>query len=260
MKVKKKLLSKLLASACCALLGVSVLAGCSQVPAHDITLGDEENAAYKVAITNSAEQTITSVKVAQSGSEDSEEYLTDDTTWEAEKVALLCMPESEYDIVVTLEDGTEYTLHKVSVEELQEAKDCAVKVSSSDGLAYLAYTVDGAEVSTLDAEVAIKEEAEAKAKAEAEAKAKAEEEAKAKAEAEAKAQAEAEAAAAAEAEAAAAAAEQSYSYNYSYDSGNSYDSGSSSSGGGSWSDSSSGAGSVDQSEDACLDEDGLVYK
>lgn len=255
-----------------AALSALALSGCSSEPSYDIVLGDKDAAASQLVVTNSTEKEITSVKVAVTGSEDSDEYLAEGETWEAEKAALLCVPEVDatdeavnedrdgedaielkttFDITFTADDK-EYTLHQVSVEGLSEVKDAAVYISDS-GLAYLSYTEDGEEVSTFEAENAIKEQAEAEAKAAEEA---------AKAEAEAKAQAEAEAKAAEEAAAAAAQQDTSSSYSSSSNSGSSY-SGSGSSNSGSNSAGSSSASSssgVSQDEDMCIGPDEIQFR
>ncbi len=56
------------------------------------------------------------------------------------------------DLQVTLADGTVYVLHGINPQDLSQAENVAVKVDGEAGVAYLTYTEDGAEVSTLAAE------------------------------------------------------------------------------------------------------------
>lgn len=266
-----------------AALSALALSGCSSEPSYDIVLGDKDNAANEMTVQNSTGQEITSVKVAVTGSEDSDEYLNDGT-WEADKTALLCVPEIEmpvsdvpaeegndaadvelrdtFDITLTTGDSTEYTLHQVSVEGMKDVKNAAVCISDG-GLAYLTYTEDDNEVSTLEAETAIKEQADAEAKA-AEEAAAAEAAAKAQAEAEAKAAEEAAAKAAAQkASSSNSSSSSSKSSSASSSSSNSSSSKSSSSGSsssGSSSSGSSGSGNVSQDEDVCIDPDDVVLR
>ena len=56
------------------------------------------------------------------------------------------------DLQVTLADGATYVLHGINPEALAQAGDVAVHVDADVNVAYLTYTEDGAEVSTLMAE------------------------------------------------------------------------------------------------------------
>lgn len=113
-----------------------------------------------------------------------------------------------YDIQLTFADGRSFILNAFPFEDIEEGELCL-----EDDVAFITYTSTSTnqEISTKEAQLAIKAaaesqaaaEAEAAAQAESEAQAAAESEAQAAAEAESRAQAEAEAQAAAEAEAAA---------------------------------------------------------
>lgn len=124
-----------------------------------------------------------------------------------------------YDMQFSLADGSVATLHGLVLSDLVEAEDLTLMIDEESGLAYLTYTEDGSEVSTLDAEKQFKEAQEAAAAAAA-------------AEAEAQAQAAAEAAAQ-------AAAAPDYGY-----AGGSYE--------------PAGSGSVSQGSDSCVSEGDLV--
>ena len=77
----------------------------------------------------------------------------------------------EYTIQLTLADKTIVELHAFPFDDMEKGE-----IKIQDGVAYLTYEKDGAEVSTLDAELATKaqKEQDEKAKAEAEAAAQAE--------------------------------------------------------------------------------------
>lgn len=158
------------------------------------TLGTETNNAYSVLLTNQTGQSIISLKVGTGDSIAEESNLLEGTEayTDNEQVELFYTPpvsedtgESEkeltpeYEMALTLADGTEHILHGFPFDDIAEG---VIKVQE-EGIAYLSYqsVATGQTVETLDAEKAIinqaREEAERAAaeKAAAEAKAAAEE-------------------------------------------------------------------------------------
>lgn len=201
-------------------------------------IGEDNDGAFVVKITNETGQDITAIAVKGSSEEEwpdsmigeGEEILEDETVKfcytpdeekpEEEKAEKEETEEAEekkenaeqdktaadtdkkvtetYDVTITLADESSYVLTGFAFEDMEEGT-----LKLEDEVAFVEYESKKSKeiVSTKEQELGLK------AKAEEEAKAKAEAEAKAKAEAEAKAKAEAEAKAAAEAAAAAAAAQ-----------------------------------------------------
>lgn len=170
------------------------------------TIGKEEKDAYKVTLKNATGQDIISVSVKSSSEENyPDSFLKEADTYKKDETRVLYYKPSEdaaketatesgkvlpaeYTIQLTLADKTIVELHAFPFDDMEKGE-----IKIQDGVAYLTYEKDGAEVSTLDAELATK--------------AQKEQDEKAKAEAEAAAQAQAEAAAQAQAEAAAAQAQ-----------------------------------------------------
>lgn len=173
------------------------------------TIGTEDKEAYKVQLKNETGQDIIAVSVKSSSEEkypdsmlkENDSYKKDETRVlyykPSEEAAKETATESgkalpaEYSVQLTLADKTVVELHAFPFEDVEEGQ-----IKIQDGVAYLTYKKDGAEVSTLDAELATKaqKEQDEKAKAEAEAAAQAEAQAQAEAAAQAEAQAQTEAA------------------------------------------------------------------
>lgn len=170
------------------------------------TIGEENKDAYQVKLKNETGQDIIAVSVKSSSEEkypdsmlkETDPYKKDETRVlyykPSEEAAKETATESgkalpaEYSVQLTLADKTTVELHAFPFEDM---KDGQIKIQ--DGVAYLTYEKDGAEVSTLDAELATKaqKEQDEKAKADAEAAAQAEAQAQAEAAAQAEAQTEA---------------------------------------------------------------------
>lgn len=173
------------------------------------TIGEEDKDAYKVTLKNETGQDIVSVSVKSSSEENyPDSFLKEADTYKKDETRVLYYKPSEeaaketatesgkalpveYTIQLTLADKTIVELHAFPFDDMEKGE-----IKIQDGVAYLTYEKDGAEVSTLDAELATKaqKEQDEKAKAEAEAAAQAQAEAAAQAQAEATAQAEAAAA------------------------------------------------------------------
>lgn len=218
--MKKKIVSIFLA----ATLAVSMIAGCGQkndtkketkVTAEKKekkekkveykTIGTKAEGAYEVQLTNATGQDITAVTLKSSSEENyPDTMLAEGDSFKNEEIRNLYYKPSEeaaqstetedgkelpaeYTMKITLADNTELELHAFPFEDMKKGE---IKVQ--DGLAYLTYTKDDSEVSTLEAEKAVKEQKEAEAAAKAQAEAEAAAKAQAEADAAAKAQAEAE--------------------------------------------------------------------
>ncbi len=225
--MKKRIAMLLIAGA----LSVSMMTGCSQSKSEDTkktetsvsvkkektsttakeekTIGEKSEGAFEVKLTNSTGQDITAVAIKTSNEEAYPASIlkTDDSFAKDETRTLYYKPSDEaakstatetgkelpveYTVQLTFADKTTIELHAFPFDSVKEAK-----ILLQDQLAYITYEQDGKEVSTLEAEKAIKTQAE-------EAK-KASDAATATAAAEAEAAAQAEAAAAAEAAASSA--------------------------------------------------------
>lgn len=292
--MKKKILSILLVGA----LAVSMTAGCGQKedtkkdtkvssekkekkekkPEYK-TIGTKEDGSYEVQLTNSTGQDITFVSFKSSSEENyPDTMLEEGDSFKNEEIRNVYYKPSEeaakstetedgkelpaeYTMKITLADNTELELHAFPFDDMKKGK---IKVQ--DGMAYLTYEKDGSEVSTLEAEKAVKEQKEAEEKAKAEAEAKAQEEAavaaKAQAEAEAAAQAQKAAKAQKAAEAQKAAQSTQQRSTTSGQTSRPSNSGASSSGNTSGSTSSGGTSNsgaaTGGSNDGCVD-DGLTY-
>lgn len=186
------------------------------------TIGDKTDSSFEVKLTNGTGQDITGFSIKDSDesqypanllkSEDKfakDEtrviYYTAKTKKDAATETGKVLP-IEYTVQLTFADSTVSELHAFPFEDMKEGK-----ISIEDKMAYVTYksTNSKEEVSTLEAEKAVKAQADAKSKSEADAAAAAaaaQAQAEADAAAAAQAQADADAAAAAQAQAAADAA------------------------------------------------------
>lgn len=236
--MKKRIAILLIAGA----LSVSMMTGCSKSKSEDTnkktetsvsvkktekkiseevkTIGEKTDGAFEVKLTNSTGQDITAVTVKTSN-EDAypASMLKSGDTFARDEIRNLYYKPSEdaakstatetgkelpveYTVQLTFADKSTLELHAVPFDSLKEAT-----ILMQDGIAYVTYEQDGKEVSTLEAEKAVKTQAEDAKKASETAAAQAKE---------AEAAAQAEAAAAAEAQAAAEAASTSTESDTSY--------------------------------------------
>ncbi len=218
--MKKRIAILLIAGA----LSVSMMTGCSKSKSEETnkktetsvsvkktekktseevkTIGEKTDGAFEVKLTNSTGQDITAVTVKTSN-EDAypASMLKSGDTFAKDEVRTLYYKPSEdaakstatetgkelpveYTVHLTLADKSTLELHAFPFDSLKEAT-----ILVQDGIAYVTYEQDGKEVSTLEAEKAIKTQAETAAAQAKEAEAAAQAEAAAAAEAQAAAEA-----------------------------------------------------------------------
>ena len=238
--MKRKIAILLIAGA----LSVSMMTGCSKSKSESAnktetsvsvkkvekdtdkaekTIGDKADGAYEIKLTNSTGQDITGVTIKTSNEEayPANMLKTDDSFAKDEIRTLYYKPSEEaakstttesgkelpveYTVQLTFADKSSLELHAFPFDNVKDAE-----ILLQDGMAYISYEQDGKEVSTLEAEKAVKTQAEEAKKASEAAAAEAQ--AQAEAAAAAEAQAQAEAAAAAEAAASSASTESASTY------------------------------------------------
>lgn len=169
-------------------------------PAWSLAIGGD--AEPGLVVSNGTDRAIVGVAVKDSAAvEYPVNLLVDGTVWESGATALICYPavaedmvvgdvaagesadaqgeddaaaasesladelavRQSYDIQLTAEDGTVYELHQVVADASMD--NAMLVLDQESGLAYLTYTVDGAEASTLEAEKAYKAQVDASAAA-----------------------------------------------------------------------------------------------
>lgn len=166
----------LIAIACVAALALLAFAGCgsqqkssssaaqssSSAPAYSLTIGDVKSGAGEFLLKNETQKGITEVKVkaAQDADFPADPLVMSTKTFSTGSVAQVYLPpldaaggasQAKAAFQFTCADGTVYTLHDVSVNEIKEASLCV-----EGDVAYLKYTnsQNNQEVNTFESEKA----------------------------------------------------------------------------------------------------------
>lgn len=120
-----------------------------------LVLGEETDTALNIVLTNDTDQEIDNIAILPAGSTDDPAFLmtASEQVADGEQVSIFTEPvdgATEFDIVLTMADGKDYTLHDLDLSELDHAI-----IQLKDDVAYITVTVDGNTMSTFREEYEI---------------------------------------------------------------------------------------------------------